>query len=158
MFWRQQRRPSERVWTADMGAEEQTGRVSAVGAEVTAREAEVLALVGRHLTNAEIAAELFISVRTVESHVAALLRKLQVPDRRGLAMEAGVARSAVRGVLPTPVTPFIGRSEERAALARVLADHRLVTAVGPGGIGKSRLAVSVAAESPEVWFVDLVRA
>ena len=48
---------------------------------MSAREAEVLAALGEHLTNAEIAARLFISVRTVESHVASLLRKLQVNDR-----------------------------------------------------------------------------
>jgi FixJ family two-component response regulator len=35
---------------------------------VSAREAEVLAALGEHLTNAEIGARLFISVRTVESH------------------------------------------------------------------------------------------
>ena len=54
-------------------------------AGVSEREAEVLALVGDHLTNAEIARRLFISVRTVESHVSSLLRKLDVTDRRGLA-------------------------------------------------------------------------
>ncbi len=55
---------------------------------VSAREAEVLAAVADHLTNAEIAARLFISVRTVESHVSSLLRKLQVADRRELAAAA----------------------------------------------------------------------
>ncbi|MGW1274526.1 response regulator transcription factor, partial [Streptomyces sp. NPDC002491] len=52
---------------------------------ISAREAEVLALLGEHLSNAEISAQLFISVRTVESHVSALLRKLGAPDRRTLA-------------------------------------------------------------------------
>ncbi len=56
--------------------------------EVTAREAEVLALIARHLTNAQIADALFISTRTVESHVSAMLRKLQLPDRRSLARHA----------------------------------------------------------------------
>ena len=58
------------------------------GAAVSAREAEVLAAVSDHLTNAEIAARLFISVRTVESHVSSLLRKLQLNDRRALAAAA----------------------------------------------------------------------
>jgi DNA-binding CsgD family transcriptional regulator len=43
-------------------------------AGVSAREAEVLAALGEHLTNAEIGARLFISIRTVESHVSSLLR------------------------------------------------------------------------------------
>ena len=57
-------------------------------ASVSAREAEVLAALGDHLTNAEIGARLFISIRTVESHVSSLLRKLQVADRRALAAVA----------------------------------------------------------------------
>src|SRR5512133_3145357 len=58
------------------------------GTELTAREAEVLALIAGHLTNAQIADSLFISQRTVESHVSAMLRKLQLPDRRSLARHA----------------------------------------------------------------------
>lgn len=45
----------------------------------------MLALVGDHLTNAEIAVRLVISVRTVESHVSSLLRKLGLTNRRELA-------------------------------------------------------------------------
>jgi DNA-binding CsgD family transcriptional regulator len=47
---------------------------------VSAREAEVHAGIAEHLTNAEIAERLLISVRTVESHVSSLLRKLGVRD------------------------------------------------------------------------------
>jgi pimeloyl-ACP methyl ester carboxylesterase/DNA-binding CsgD family transcriptional regulator len=54
-------------------------------AGVSTREAEVLGLVGDHLTNQEIARRLVISVRTVESHVSSLLRKLNLADRRALA-------------------------------------------------------------------------
>lgn len=140
---------------------------------VSAREAEVLAAVGEHLTNAEIAAHLFISVRTVESHVASLLRKLQVGDRRALAAIAANPHTevetssgsptpaAVAAPLPSRLTSFVGRVAERAALADALDGHRLVTAVGPGGVGKTRLALSVAADANDrfvdgVWYVDLV--
>ncbi|WP_431963371.1 ATP-binding protein [Nocardia sp. bgisy134] len=136
-----------------------------VTVEISAREAEVLALVGEHLSNAEIGARLFISVRTVESHVSSLLRKLEVPDRRALAQHAsksaGAGRSRTAPVLPTPLTSFIGRTRERAELLAMLEQHRQVTAVGPGGVGKTRLALAVVAEAagayPDgVWFVDLV--
>ena len=54
-------------------------------AGISEREAEVLDLVGAHLSNAQIAGRLVISVRTVESHVSSLLRKLDVTSRRELA-------------------------------------------------------------------------
>ena len=54
-------------------------------AGVSDREAEVLSLIGAHLSNAQIANRLVISVRTVESHVSSLLRKLQVASRQELA-------------------------------------------------------------------------
>ncbi|MGH9278136.1 MAG: helix-turn-helix transcriptional regulator, partial [Acidimicrobiales bacterium] len=54
-------------------------------AGVTAREAEVLTLVGERLSNKEIAARLYLSPRTVEKHVASLLMKLGVPDRAALS-------------------------------------------------------------------------
>ena len=132
---------------------------------VTAREAEVLALLGRRFTNVEIADELFISVRTVESHVSALLRKLQLSDRRSLARHADAVASTSsvgHGTLPTPITPFIGRTAERTELIAALIEQRMVTATGPGGVGKTRLALSVAAELVPArrdggWFVDLVQ-
>src|SRR5580765_6564506 len=126
--------------------------------EVSTREAEVLAALADRLTNAEIGDRLFISVRTVESHVSSLLRKLQVRDRRALASlaatvgpaDAGApaagARLGIAPVLPSPITSFIGRLTERAALAEALDAHRLVTCVGPGGVGKTRLALAVAAD------------
>jgi predicted ATPase/DNA-binding CsgD family transcriptional regulator len=135
-------------------------------AGISAREAEILTLVGEHRTNAEIAAQLFISVRTVETHVSSLLRKLGVPDRRALAeLAAELARAertsqALAG-LPSPLNPFIGRARERTELRDAVRANRQVTAVGPGGVGKTRLALAVAADlagdfEDGVWFVDLV--
>jgi len=142
------------------------GTLSEVG--VSAREAEVLAAIAEHLTNAEIAANLFISVRTVESHVTSLLRKFQVADRRALVavaaslhLLAASTEGAGATAVPSPLTSFVGRVAERAALAEALDSHRLVTAVGPGGVGKTRLALSVVSDAAGrfadgAWFVDLV--
>jgi DNA-binding CsgD family transcriptional regulator len=94
------------------------GTSSAAG--ISAREAEVLAALGGHLTNAEIGAQLFMSVRTVESHVSSLLRKLQVADRRALAALAAITPSAPSpppegtstAALPSALTPLVGRVAE----------------------------------------------
>ncbi|NUR74088.1 MAG: ATPase [Hamadaea sp.] len=133
---------------------------------MSTREAEVLALLGDHLSNAEIAARLFISVRTVETHVSSMLRKLDAPDRRALAQLAAEWGRAARGGdvtlgLPAPVTAFVGRAQERATLVEAVTAHRQVSAVGPGGVGKTRLALAVASDAAAdftdgVWFVDLV--
>ena len=61
---------------------------------ITDREREVLILVGRGLSNTEIAAELHITVATVKTHVARLLAKLDARDRVQLviiAFETGLA-------------------------------------------------------------------
>ena len=131
---------------------------------ISAREAEVLAALGEHLSNAEIGAKLFISVRTVESHVSSLLRKLGVADRRELAALATRPTPSDADptlTIPSPLTSFVGRASERAALVQALQKHRQVTAVGPGGVGKTRLTLAVIAEAADrfvdgVWFVDLV--
>ena len=48
--------------------------------------------------------------------------------------------TALRG-FPVFHSPFRGRAEERSRIGELLSQHRLVTAVGPGGIGKTRLVV-----------------
>jgi predicted ATPase len=62
--------------------------------------------------------------------------------------------------LPAPLTRFIGRAPELAEIAALLRTARLVTLTGPGGSGKTRMALAVAAQVraafPDgVWFVDL---
>ena len=109
-------------------------------------------------------------MRTVESHVSSLLRKLEMPDRRALSRRAAklapaelVSAEPSRPslALPAPLTTFIGRVRECAELGETVKTHRQVTAVGPGGVGKTRLALAVAAEAADdfadgVWLVDLV--
>ena len=63
---------------------------------LTAREEQLVALVGRGLSNAEIAEQLDLSVRTVESHVYRAMRKLGVSDRRDLGSAARALTSRPR--------------------------------------------------------------
>ncbi|GAA4390885.1 BTAD domain-containing putative transcriptional regulator [Actinomadura verrucosospora] len=73
-----------------------------------------------------------------------------------LAILRGEAPAAVRANLPAQLTSFIGREEELRRVGRMLADGRLVTLLGPGGAGKTRLAIEAAArDGGEVCFVDL---
>ncbi len=53
--------------------------------------------------------------------------------------------SSYRSSLPAPLTSFVGRDRDTADLHRLLATARLVTVAGPPGIGKTRLALHVAA-------------
>jgi DNA-binding NarL/FixJ family response regulator len=65
---------------------------------LTGRETEILALVGQGLSNAEMAAALFLSEATVKTHVSRILRKLNLRDRIQavvLAYESGLIRPGV---------------------------------------------------------------
>lgn len=129
---------------------------------MTKREAEVWALLGEPLTYAEIGERLFISPRTVESHVIALRRKLDAADRRELA-RLHAEHIAPPIELPAALSSFVGRVRDRAQLADALTRARLVSVVGSGGVGKTRLALQVAADvraryPAGLWYVDLVPA
>jgi DNA-binding CsgD family transcriptional regulator len=119
------------------------------GQTLTPRESAVLAAVERRLSNPEIAAELFISVRTVESHIASLKRKLGAESRAELMAAAGERRGRAASVR-LPHNAFVGRNAELAALADLLDEHHWVTVVGPGGVGKTRLALEFASRSARV--------
>ncbi len=86
------------------------------------------------------------------------------PARGPQSPAAGPAPSrsanAPRHNLPLQLTNFIGRTAHLAEVERLLRAHRLLTLVGPGGTGKTRLALQVAAamldEFPDgAWLVDL---
>jgi predicted ATPase/DNA-binding CsgD family transcriptional regulator len=74
-------------------------------------------------------------------------------------MATKLAKSG-RGALPAELTSFVGRRRELSETRRLLAGGRLLTLIGVGGVGKTRLALRMAAEVrrtfPDgVWFVEL---
>ncbi|WP_181777384.1 BTAD domain-containing putative transcriptional regulator [Amycolatopsis pittospori] len=87
------------------------------------------------------------SAELKDVHLAALRGELGPPP-------------AVADHLPVRLTSFVGRDDELKLVAELLSGARLVTLVGPGGAGKTRLATEVATRHPahargRVWFVPL---
>ncbi|MBV8293979.1 MAG: LuxR family transcriptional regulator, partial [Mycobacterium sp.] len=71
-----------------------------------------------------------------------------------------VSKTIVSQHLPVQLTTFIGRDAELTQVRELLAANRLVTLTGAGGVGKTRLAVQIAAQltgdfADGVWLVDL---
>ncbi len=96
------------------------------------------------------------------------LRDLPQPERlcqlliEGLESEFPAIRAVGVGTgnLPAPLNAFVGREDELAALTARVVDRPLVTLVGSGGTGKSRLAIELGRALSEefsdgVWFVAL---
>ncbi len=87
-------------------------------------------------------------------------KKTEQPTEPSVAPVSAAQPPAVSGYLPQPLTHFVGREPERIEVSRRLRRSRLLTLTGPGGIGKTRLAVAlandVAQEYPDgVWMVGL---
>lgn len=120
-----------------------------------------------------------VEENTLAVHVSAL-RKALVDDRDGVHLIGTVPRRGyqlltavstcapppispqlpVPGNLPRVETPIVGRAAEVVELAELLGTQSLITLAGPGGIGKTRLALAVGAHlagkaSQGVWWVDL---
>jgi predicted ATPase/class 3 adenylate cyclase len=105
-----------------------------------------------------------LSLRDLGEH---RLKDLEQPERvsqlviAGLEVEFPQLRSlATPGNLPTELSSFIGRKDELAEIGSLLGATRLLTLIGPGGTGKTRLALQVGARMESVfadgvYFVDL---
>ncbi len=116
----------------------------------------------------ELSQGMMPSQATLHDLGAHRLRDLTHPEQvyqllaPGLASEFPPLRSldALPNNLPLQLTQLVGRENDLTEIEALLAKHRLVTLVGAGGVGKTRLSLQVAAELLDkfpdgVWFVDL---
>ncbi len=145
---------------------------------LTHREREILVLLGEGLTSREIAERLTLAVSTARWHIQQVYGKLGVSSRRQaveLGRKMGLMKPAVfssessstpspgRALthnLPRLLTRFFGREGDIARGKRLLEEDALVTLTGPGGIGKTRLALRVAEEvlpgyADGAWYIEL---
>ena len=90
---------AKRLHQLDPGSQAQTGRPPTRSARLTSREVEVLQLIAEGKANKESAAELGISIKTVEKHREKIMSKLHIHDTAGLtryAIGAGIIESSVQ--------------------------------------------------------------
>jgi predicted ATPase/DNA-binding SARP family transcriptional activator len=117
------------------------------------RQADALALYrqGRAVLDEELGLDPSPTLRQLERAILTQDPALVVAGRPG---------SARRHNLPARLTSFVGRAGEQQQLGELLGQHRLVTLTGPGGVGKSSLAVEVGASLVDVqpagvWLIEL---
>ncbi|MGH3910717.1 MAG: ATP-binding protein, partial [Pseudonocardiaceae bacterium] len=91
--------------------------------------------------------------RRVPEAMVAYRRALAILDEAGLDPSQALRAAQTEALaalpeqprrLPTPVASLVGREQELAALIALVPDARVVTIVGPGGVGKTRLAIEAA--------------
>ncbi len=116
----------------------------------TGRQAEALA--AYESLRGRLAGELGIDPgpQAQAVHLAVLRGKVQVTPTAGNGGHA-----SRRTNLPAQLTSFVGREDEVSRAGKALAAYRLVTLVGPGGAGKTRLATEVAAQVAAVGVGEL---
>ena len=142
-------------------AGELVGELEALVAEHPLREG-LWALLVTALYRAARPADALAAHRRVTRMLADELGVDPGPALAALAQQVLVHDPALggppRGNLPAPTTPLVGRATELAAVRAALDEHRLVTVVGPAGVGKTRLAVEAARgrQAPQgTWLVRL---
>ncbi|MEO6469092.1 MAG: BTAD domain-containing putative transcriptional regulator, partial [Acidimicrobiia bacterium] len=99
---------------------------------------------GRHHLGEELGLEPGHELRELEAAILAQDRSLDAPV---MAAPDPNPRANHRSTIPEPLTTLVGRDAERAELTHLVTEARLVTLVGPGGVGKTRLALEVARDA-----------
>jgi len=102
--------------------------------------------------------ESHLSLRPSSAAIS-LASSIRTAARRPRAKQ-DTAELQLTAALPHPATPLIGRADLVAKLAKAVNNSPLVTLTGPGGVGKTRLAIAAAEEisgkfKDGVWFCDL---
>jgi predicted ATPase/DNA-binding CsgD family transcriptional regulator len=146
--------------------EHNPGMVTTTKPTLSRRAQEVAELIADGLTNHEIAIRLFLSERTVEGHVARIMDRLGVHSRSQIAAWVVARRVPSNwsqppgGLLSRRIASFIDRQSEVRNILELISSARVITIVGPAGVGKTRLAIEGAAVaearfSAGAWMVDL---
>jgi DNA-binding NarL/FixJ family response regulator len=110
--------------------------------QLTTREREVLRLIAQGYTYKEIAKELFISVKTVETHVSSVLRKLQLSTRHQLTRWAAERRLTLKTLIfitAVVLPPRHAKRRRTCAGTRHFAGGRSVMAMVPVKISSLRM-------------------
>jgi DNA-binding CsgD family transcriptional regulator len=119
---------------------------------LTPREAEVISLAAQGLTDAQIARRLHLSLRTVNTHMHNLRRRLQVTSRTA-AVVLAVAYGLIQPDLPTPPTwiqPLDLDSDQEDAKQRALWED--LAAAGPVGVRVAVLACRIGRSRGYVYY------
>jgi predicted ATPase/DNA-binding SARP family transcriptional activator len=107
------------------------------------RQADALRIFqdGRRILGEELGLEPSHELRQLESAILAQDRSLDAPAD---GSSGAISRAEPVSTIPEALTPLVGRDIELSDLTRLLVDDRFVTLVGPGGVGKTRLALEAA--------------
>jgi predicted ATPase len=99
-------------------------------------------------------------IRTVARRGYQFTGEIHFPAKEGEARTSTGEKAVPASNLPHPVSELIGRDAQVVEVVSLAAEHRLVTLTGPGGIGKTRLALATAHRllprfGDGVWLADL---
>jgi predicted ATPase/DNA-binding CsgD family transcriptional regulator len=145
-------------------------------AAMSKRAIEILHLLSEGMSDREIAEHLTVTVNTVKWYNRQIYSTLGVggrneamayaykfqsrDDKQVVASVPQFGQRELSQQLPAKLTPFIGREDELRVIQELLNRARLVTLVGPPGVGKTRLALQTASDMADafhsgVYFVSL---